>query len=262
METTFTSGSLKLSGYLAQPLRRDGVPRRTPRSAVIFCHGFPAAVGSAKKAGVSYHVLADRIVEDMGWTAFVPNYRGCGRSEGNFSLPGWLEDIRAAVEHVCTAASVTSVWVAGFGTGATLGLTAAADLTQVAGAVSVAARADFVGWETNAESLLAHSRNVGVVSDDDFPADFDEWAAGLRGISAVEAAGRLAPRPLLIVHGADDELVKPTDARVIADAHGTADLRVLHAGSHRLRYDPRCISLVLGWLDRRGHDAVPMAASR
>ena len=26
------------------------------------------------------------------------------------------------------------------------------------------------------------------------------------------------------------------------------------AGSQRLRYDLRCISLVLGWLDRHGHD--------
>ena len=122
--------------------------------------------------------------------------------------------------------------------------------------MSVAARADFVDWETNAESLLAHSREVGVISDDDFPVDFDEWAGGLGGISAAASASRLAPRPLLVVHGADDELVPPIDARVIADAHGAADLRVLNAGSHRLRYDPRCISLVLGWLDRRGHDAV------
>lgn len=257
MEANFTSDSLKLSGYLAQPLRADGTPRRTPRNAVILCHGFPAAPGSARKAGTSYHVLADRFVEDMGWTAFVPNYRGCGRSEGNFSLPGWLDDISAAVDYVCTATPVTGVWVAGFGTGASLGLVAAADLSQVGGAVSVAARADFVDWEANAEGLLTHSREVGVISDDDFPADFDEWAGGLGGISAAAAANRLAPRPLLVVHGADDELVPPIDARVIADAHGAADLRVLNAGSHRLRYDPRCISLVLGWLDRRGHDAVP-----
>ncbi len=251
------SGSLTLSGYLARPLRADGAALRAARPAVVICHGLPAAPGGAATAGRSYHVLADRIATEMGWSALVVNYRGCGLSEGDFSLLGWVDDVRAAASHLADRTRATAVWVAGFGTGGAVGLRAAADGTGVGGAVSVGAPADFSDWATNSERLLRHSRETGVVRDDSFPADRPAWSAEFSAFSTADAADRLAPRPLLVVHGSDDELVSALDARAIADAHGAADLRILASGGHRLRYDPRCISVVLGWLDRHGHDTGP-----
>ena len=253
----FPSGPLTLSGYLARPLRSDGEALRAARPAVVICHGLPAAPGGAVTAGQSYHVLADRMATDMGWSALVVNYRGCGRSEGDFSLRGWVDDVRAAVTHLAARTRATGVWVTGFGTGGAIGLRAAADNPGVRGAVSVGAPADFSDWALNAERLLRHSRETGTVRDDGFPADPQAWGAEFSGFSTADAADRLAPRPLLVVHGSDDELVSPLDARAIADAHGAADLRIVASGGHRLRYDPRCISLVLGWLDRHGHDTAP-----
>lgn len=251
------SGPLTLSGYLARPLRSDGEVLRTPRPAVVICHGLPAAPGGAATAGRSYHVLADRIAVEMGWSALVLNYRGCGLSEGDFSLLGWVEDVRAAVAHVSARTRPTGVWVSGFGTGGAVAVRAAADTPSVRGVVSVGAPVDFSEWAANADRLLRHSRETGIVRSDAFPPNDRAWRDQFAGFSTTEAADRLAPRPLLVVHGADDELVPPLDARAIADSHGAADLRIIAAGGHRLRYDPRCISLVLGWLDRHGHDTAP-----
>lgn len=248
------SGPLTLAGYLARPLRSDGEVLRDPRPAVVICHGLPAAPGGAATAGRSYHVLADRIAAEMGWSALVLNYRGCGLSEGDFSLLGWVEDVRAAVDHVSVRTRTRGIWVAGFGTGGAVGVRAAADTPAVAGAVSVGAPADFTEWAANAERLLRHARETGIVRSDSFPADLKTWSDQFTSFSTADASDRLAPRPLMVVHGSDDELVPSLDARAIADAHGAADLRIIAAGSHRLRYDPRCISLVLGWLDRHGHD--------
>ena len=100
------SGPLTLSGYLARPLRSDGEVLRDPRPAVVICHGLPAAPGGASTAGRSYHVLADRLAAEMGWSALVLNYRGCGLSEGDFSLLGWVEDVRAAGERAGTRITV------------------------------------------------------------------------------------------------------------------------------------------------------------
>jgi putative redox protein len=61
---------------------------------------------------------------------------------------------------------------------------------------------------------------------------------------------------LLVLHGAEDEVVPPFDARVLADAHGSADLRLLEGGAHQLRHDPRAVAVLLGWLDRQRNDAV------
>lgn len=255
------SGPLTLSGYLARPLRADGEVLRTPRPGVVICHGLPAAPGGAATAGRSYHVLADRIAVEMGWSALVLNYRGCGRSEGDFSLLGWVEDVRAAVEHVSARTRATGVWVAGFGTGGAVALRAAADTPSVRGAVSVGAPVEFSEWAANAERLLRHARDTGIVRSESFPPNDRAWRDQFTGFSTTDAADRLAPRPLMVVHGADDELVPALDARAIADAHGAADLRIVAAGGHRLRYDPRCISLVLGWLDRHGLDTAPEQAT-
>ena len=257
------SGPLTLSGYLARPLRSDGEVLRAARPAVVICHGLPAAPGGAATAGRSYYVLADRIAAEMGWSALVLNYRGCGLSEGDFSLLGWVEDVRAAVRHLADRTRATGVWVAGFGTGGAVGLRAAADSGEVRGAVSVGAPADFGEWAVNADRLLRHSRETGVVRSEAFPPDHQAWSDQFAGFSTAGAADRLAPRPLMVVHGSDDELVPSLDARAIADAHGAADLRIIASGGHRLRYDPRCISLVLGWLDRHGHDtaATPVPES-
>jgi putative redox protein len=56
---------------------------------------------------------------------------------------------------------------------------------------------------------------------------------------------------MLVIHGDDDESVPVSDARQLAQAHGSAELRILAGGGHRLRHDPRAIAILLGWLDRQ-----------
>ena len=70
----------------------------------------------------------------------------------------------------------------------------------------------------------------------------------VRAVAAIEA---LRTRPLLVMHGSDDESVPVFDARVLADEHGDADLRIIEGGGHQLRHDPRAIAVLLGWLDRQ-----------
>ena len=67
---------------------------------------------------------------------------------------------------------------------------------------------------------------------------------------SLEAAEKMSGKPLLVVHGASDQVVPSFDARVIADAHGNADLRIIEGGTHRLRFDPRASAIIIGWLDR------------
>ena len=63
-----------------------------------------------------------------------------------------------------------------------------------------------------------------------------------------------------MIHGSDDDLVPDFDARVLADAHTEADLRLLDGAGHRLRHDPRAMAILLGWLDRQRSAAVPRTA--
>lgn len=69
-------------------------------------------------------------------------------------------------------------------------------------------------------------------------------------MQTIEAAEAMGEKPLLLVHGSDDRVVPSFDARVLADAHGSADLRIIDGATHRLRFDPRTTAVLIGWLDR------------
>jgi putative redox protein len=100
--------------------------------------------------------------------------------------------------------------------------------------------------------FLAEARQVGVIKRADFPPDFEAWAREFREIRPLSLIGKIAPRSLLIVHGANDERVPMLDARALADAaEGGVELRILAAAGHQLRHDPRAIAILLGWLDRQ-----------
>lgn len=243
----FASGDHTLAGTLVRPTRAG------PSPGLILCHGFPGGSTGAALAGQSYIELAELIADRLGWTVLAFNYRGCGESEGQFSLAGWGDDVGAAVAHMRGLDFVTGVWVAGFGTGGALAIAAAAHDGEVRGVASVGTPADFSDWAANPRRLLEYARSLGAIRNGSFPEDFREWSEELKAVSAEESAARVAPRPLLIVHGTDDELVPSIDARAIADAHGSAELSMIASAGHRLRFDPRAIAVLLGWLDRQSH---------
>jgi putative redox protein len=249
MEHRFTSGSLQLVGHLALPSQRVGASA----PGIIISHGFPSTVTRSSEAARTYPELADRIAKELGWVAFAFCLRGAGGSEGSFSLGGWLQDLRAAVDHVHHLPEVGVVYVAGFGTGGALGICAAANDRRVSGVAALGAPADFDDWAGQPRRLLEHSRELGLVKDPKFPASFETWSRELRTIRPVESVRDVRPRPLLVVHGTEDESVPDFDARVIADAHGKAELRILPGATHQLRHDPRAIAMLLGWLDRQRH---------
>lgn len=220
---------------------------------LLICHGFPVRGREAPASGKSFPELVDRIASELGWLVLTMNFRGCGLSGGDFSLGGWLDDVSAGVEHL-NQLGVDGVWLAGFGTGGALCVAEGARNAAVRGVAVVSTPADFDDWARNPRRLLLHAREVGVIRDPDFPPAFDRWAAQLKEVSPVKAAAQFAPRPLLVLHGENDDLVSSIDARVIADAHGSAELRIIAGAGHELRHDPRAIAIFVGWLSRQ-HDA-------
>lgn len=248
MEHRFPSDGNLLAAHLVRPPMRADV---TSVPAVVLAHGYPSDVNAAAVASSALPELADRIAAEMGWLAMALAFRGCGASEGSFSLRGWLDDLLAAVAHVEAEDSVSGVWLAGFGTGGALSICAAAERPEVQGVAALGAPADFDDWASHPRRLLEHSREVGMIKETTFPTNFEGWARELRDLRAVATAPQVFPRPLLVVHGSEDDLVPVFDARVLVDAHGDAELRIISGAGHRLRHDPRAVAVLLGWLDRQ-----------
>lgn len=244
------SDGLRLEAHLARP-RGSAAGGARSRAGLLIAHPFPEPAQGADRGWSTYPELADRIATDVGWVCMTAALRGVGQSEGDFSLGGWLRDLRAALRALRAEPDVAGAWLCGFGLGGALALCLAATDQRVLGVASFAAPADVEDWAADPRRFLELARTTGVVQSPGFPSDFDRWASELRDIRPVRLVQRIPPRPLLIVHGSDDDKVPLVDARALVDVtDGRGDLRIVSSAGHQLRHDPRAIAVLLGWLDR------------
>ena len=247
MEKLFSSGSIELAGHIARP--RSAAGTKVP--GLVLAHGFPDVNQGGRLSARSFPELAERIATEMGWMAMVFTFRGCGDSDGNFSMHGWRDDMLAACAFLRAMPEVRDVWAGGFGSGGSMALCAAAIDTEIRGVAAMGAHADFDDWATHPRRLLEYARETTIISSRSFPSPFEPWARQIREVSAVGAIRSIAPRPVLILHGSEDAVVPVLESRVLAEAHGSADLRIIDGGGHQLRHDPRAVAVLLGWLDRQ-----------
>jgi uncharacterized protein len=234
---------LALAAHVARPATTGSVP------AVILCHDFPTPPRGSLASGLTFPELADRIARDIGWMVFTFNFRGTGGSEGDFSIGGWLADQRGAVDFLSEREEVSGVWMVGTGAGGTLALCTAAEDERVRGVATLGAQATLRGWDSS--RFIDHCRRMGVLRTPGAPQDPAAWGREITEIDALAAARKMAPRPLLVLHGSDDDVAPLDDARLLAEAHGSAELRVVLTAGRRIRHDPRAIASLFGWLDRQ-----------
>jgi alpha/beta superfamily hydrolase len=241
------SEGLRLGAHFARPPGNARVP------GLVLLPGFPRGVGGAATVGNTYASLAERIARDTGWAVLTFTFRGTGTSEGDFSIEGWLADVRAALEALRTRTDVTAVWLNGFRLGGTLAVVAAAQDPSVRGLATFAAPASLRAWVRDPEWFLGYAKRTGVLRTEGYPPDPAAWIRAIESLDVLAAAAEIAPRSWLLVHGSDDDVVPVDDARRLAEAGGaTVDLRIVPNGAHRLRHDPRAIAALLGWLAGQG----------
>ncbi|MCU1426488.1 MAG: Alpha/beta hydrolase family [Actinomycetia bacterium] len=245
MEEIISDG-LKLGAHFARPPGVARVP------GLLLLAGFPRGPGGAANVGNTYRSLVDRIARDAGWAALTFTFRGTGTSEGDFSIEGWLADVRAALNALLARNDVSGVWLAGFRLGGTLAVVSAADDDRVRGIATFASPATLKTWVREPAWFLQYAHDTGVLPTEGYPPDPQAWTHAISALDPLAAAARIPPRPWLLVHGSADDVVPVSNARELAAAADEqVELRIVQNGPHRLRHDPRAIALLLGWLDRQ-----------
>jgi fermentation-respiration switch protein FrsA (DUF1100 family) len=224
------------------PSTGDGIPLRgwyLPASgerAIVLVHGIDGTRWDAfhhqdRLAAVLVHAGYDVLTFDL---------RGCGESGGERLGLGWLErqDVEGAVAYVRgrgIPAGRIGLWGQSFG-GAAM-LLAAPDLAEVGAFVSDAAFADarpLLDGEIKARTGLPPIFTPGLSL-------FTQVLFGidLSVIPPELAAPRIAPRPVLFIHGTADRRIPVEHAyRLKAAARGPADeLWLVPGAGHVLSYE-------------------------
>lgn len=235
---------IRIAGRLYLP---DG---RGPYPTVCVCHGIPARAADPNDRG--YPLLAEQIVRE-GLAVFLFNFRGAGASGGNLDMAGWMRDLKAVLDYLYSLPEVdkTHLLLLGFSGGAAVSICVAAGDPRVSGVASCACPAEFnlARNPDDAQAAIERFRNIGVIRDTGFPPSVEKWLDGFQQVTAGQCVGQIVPRPLLLVHGGEDEVVPVSHAQVLFQRAGEPKrLLVLPGEGHRLRLSERAMTAVIRWL--------------
>ena len=277
---TFPSAGLKISGVVHVP---SGLKAGEKRAAFLVLHGF----GSNKTS--SNTMQPTKVLNDLGYVVLRFDMRGCGESEGEHGRVICLEqveDTRSALTFLSSHPAVDGARIGVIGSsfgGAVAVYTGGVD-QRVAAVISNGGWGDgerkFRGQHKSPEewarftnmlkegrehraktgkSLMvprydivpipAHLRNnLAANSIHEFPA---ETAQSMFDFRADEVVGKIAPRPLLLLHAAKDS-VTPTEQSIemFKRAGQPSELHLISDADHFMfgENNTRVWSLVRDWL--------------
>ena len=227
---------------------------KTHYPAVCVCHGIPSGAPPDPGDG-GYPLLAEKICRD-GFAVLIFNFRGTGDSGGNLDILGWTLDLQAAIDYLWNLACVdkSHLSLIGFSAGAAVSVYAASRDERVSGVAACACPAEFslILDDNRWQSYLDRFHNIGVIRDADFPPSTEEWLDGFRQVTPGNHIAGIAPRPILLVHGSQDETVPVSHAhRLYETAREPKQLVIIDGAGHRLRQDDRTTGAVRDWLKSR-----------
>ena len=250
----FAADEVKISGQLYLP----GDGGEPPYPTVCICHGIPHGAPDANPDpdDGGYPALAERICRE-GFAVLIFRFRGVGDSGGNFDILGWTRDLGAAVDYLWVLSEVDRSHLAllGFSGGAAVSVCVAAQDSRVSSVAACACPAEFDSLKdafAEGESIIEHFRGIGIIRDRDFPYSDEEWLDNFSLVSPIKHVSGIAPRPLLLLHGSQDEVVDVSHAyRLYTQADEPKEIVVIDGAGHRLRRDEQAVAVIIDWLKAR-----------
>ncbi len=227
---------------------------KTPYPTVCVCHGIPTQFPDPGNSG--YALLVERVCGE-GFSVFIFNFRGTGPSGGNLDILGWTRDLGAVIDYLCALPEVdkSHLSLLGFSAGAAVSIYVASSDNRVSCVAACASPAefDFVNEVNDPQPVVDHFRNLGAIRDENFPPSVEEWFNGFRLVRPIEYVAGISPRPLLLVHGGQDEMVAASHACRLYDRAGEPkQIVILDDAGHGLRDDDSAMTVVIDWLKARG----------
>jgi alpha-beta hydrolase superfamily lysophospholipase len=219
-DVSFRSADGLLRGWLGRG--RAGAP------AVVLVHGYR---GSREEMTPWAEFLLR-----AGYTVLLFDTRGCGQSEGRAVGLGATEsrDISAAVAAAMKGGDTAKVAVLGISLGAGAAILAAASDPSIAAVVADSAWTDHDFMLDRLGTIRVGPFQIPLAPDG--PLAVDAFVGtDVRAARPLEAIARVAPRPILLIHSADDDNATTPVAgahALFAAAGAPKDLWIVPRGGH------------------------------
>jgi len=230
-------------------------PWSGPHPGLVLCHGMPAGpqigvvVSSLSEGDIEYPTLAEWCAWE-GFATVIFNFRGTGQSEGNFHHLGWAIDLDAILSWFIERPELDPgrIVLLGSSLGAAVAIYVAAQRQEVGGVVSFASPA-IMGPRAQPLEAVDRMRRMGIIRDQDFPYDIEEWALEGEKLSPDKWIRKISPRPIFLIHGDSDNTVSPDNVYKLFECAGEPkDLCLLSGVGHRFRHEQTAIGEMILWI--------------
>lgn len=249
--TEFESSGEMIRGDFVVPFGEGPFP------GICKFHGLPGGKDQVK--GVATELAK------IGFAVLTFDFRGFRRSEGIFSLAGEIEDAKRAVSHLLdsklTVESGAGVYGASYG--GAVAVCAAAQDTRIR-AVCLRAPVYDTRWFAKSPMIMPMVRSYQENKPDeihgiDHPETLEKTLKSMvtdaERFNPMDSVHKIAPRPLLIVHGSADAGIDLPGVRRLHDRAGEPkELVIIEGADHRLS-DPHSytitIKTICSWFNRQ-----------
>jgi len=232
---TITSAGCKLPGAL---YRAGGAG---PHPTALVLHGLP---GLEKNTDIAY------ALRDAGWNALIFHYRGCWGGEGDYTLAGIPDDVRAAVDALLSGefeVDAARIVLIGHGLGGWAAVVAASRDPRIRAVVTMGGMSNLRTMSLKDQDAADYSRFLRNITGKGIQS---QWRALQWTHNPVDVVDLLPSRRLLIVHGTADEVAPVSQATDLKDRAGDAAEMVLLQGADHFfsRHRAPLVDAIVGWL--------------
>lgn len=161
-----------------------GKTAQSAKGTVVFSHG--------NAGSISYHLGFCTWLAEASYNVIIYDYRGFGKSGGSVDRRGMIDDVKAAFAYALKRPDIDTSRLISFGhsLGGAQSVTALGE-TPVKGLRAIVIDGAFASYQAMAR-IIGGQLGASLVTDELAPKDFVK---------------KLAPVPLLVVHGSRDEIV-------------------------------------------------------
>jgi len=210
----------------------------------LLLHGIP---GLEKNSDIAY------ALRDAGWNALIFHYRGCWGSEGDYTLAGIPDDVRAALDAITDGTfpvDPNRIAAVGHGLGGWAAIvTAAGRDSRIRAVVTMGGLANLRTLSLSDQLAADYARFLRNITPKGIQS---QWRALGATYNPVDLVDVLLPRPLLIIHGTADEIVPVPQAMELKQRAPGAELALMDGADHGFSQQRgQLVNTVVTWLKEK-----------
>jgi putative redox protein len=237
--------SFRIEGALCTPLNIKGsVP------AVLILHGIPYY---AKRVEDKGYLTLSKMFCNNGFLSLIFNFRGTKGSEGIFSFKNWTEDLFSAISFLKSQKKVDEkrIFVVGFSAGAMISNYCSSLDTRLKKTVLCSCSSGLSSPSVHSiNRLLTYAKKEKTLRGINRTDFIKKWLMEFEQYRPLKFISKISPRPVLIVHGKNDNIVPVCNAyELFEKAKPPKDVLLVDNG-HHLRKNKEAIQYIIRWLKK------------